>query len=223
MLVLIHKFRKITIIIYNRNIIKNTYIYLGTLMDVNICPVWDFSVHWTEFLSMDGIYKNGRNLQKIRRNFWDSAGKFRKSTWTEIGGKRVKRREKHGNSAGNGQNYPELQSQQKARVVSELDGKNMNGRNFLQNLSGQKFVSHWSSRCIYTCASCFQFCLPPTFLLPFEAPNHFPGVNRLWRIILRHLWGRVDRVPRRRPTASNHLETSYNINASSCKGGNLTH
>ena len=103
--------------------------------------VWDFSVHWTEFLSMEGIYKNGRNLQKNRRNFWDSAGKFRKSTWTEISGKRTEIGEKRTELSGKWTELPGTPKSAKGPVVSEVDGKNMNGRNFLQTLSGQKFVS----------------------------------------------------------------------------------
>ena len=92
--------------------------------------VSNFSGLWTEFLKMDGIYEN-------IRNFWDSAGKSEKTYGQKSAGKGR-------NSAGNGRKYPELQSQQKIAkgcVASEVDGKNMNGRNFLQNLFGQKFVS----------------------------------------------------------------------------------
>ena len=76
---------------------------------------------------MDGIYEN-------IRNFWDSAGKFRKNTWTEIGRKRTE-------LSGKWTEIPGTPKSAKGCVASEVDGKNMNGRNFLQNLFGQKFVS----------------------------------------------------------------------------------
>ena len=89
---------------------------------------------------MDGIYKNGRNLQKID-GISETAGKFRKSTWTEIGGKRTEIGGKRTELSGKWRELPGTPKSAKGRVVSEVDGKNMNGRNFLQNLSGQKFVS----------------------------------------------------------------------------------
>ena len=68
--------------------------------------VWDFSVHWTEFLSMDGIYKNGRNLQKIDGISETVLENSEKAQGRKSAGKGR-------NSARNGGNYPELQSQQK--------------------------------------------------------------------------------------------------------------
>ena len=75
--------------------------------------VWDFSVHWTEFLSMDGIYKNGRNLQKIDGISETVLENSDKVHGRKSAGKGRKSAGKGWNSAGNGRNYPELQSQQK--------------------------------------------------------------------------------------------------------------
>ena len=103
-----------------------------TLIYIYICrafflSVSNFSGLWTEFLKMDGICEN-------IRNFWDSAGKFRKNIWTEIGRKRTE-------LSGKWTEIPGTPKSAKGCVASEVDGKNMNGRNFLQNLFGQKFVS----------------------------------------------------------------------------------
>ena len=83
---------------------------------------------------MGGIYKNGRNLQKI-----DGISETVLENSEKVHGR--KSAGKGRNSAGNGRNYPELQSQQKDVSQVQWTEKNINRRNFLQNLSGQKFVS----------------------------------------------------------------------------------
>ena len=57
-----------------------------------------------------------------------------KTYWTEIGRKRTE-------LSGKWTEIPGTPKSAKGCVASEVDGKNMNGRNFLQNLFGQKFVS----------------------------------------------------------------------------------
>ena len=71
----------------------------------------------------------------------DSAGKFRKNIWTEIGGTGTEIGGKRTELSGKWAELSGTPKSAKGCVVSEVDGKNMNGRNFLQNLSGQKFVS----------------------------------------------------------------------------------
>ena len=87
-------------------------------MDVNNCP-------FGTFLS-------------IGRNFWDSAGKFKK-IWTEIGGTGTEIGGKRTELSGKWTELPGTPKSAKGCVVSEVDGKNLNGRNFLQNLSGNFF------------------------------------------------------------------------------------
>ena len=62
---------------------------------------------------MDGIYKNGRNLQKIDGISETVLENSEKVQGRKSAGKGRKSAGKGRNSAGNGGNYPELQSQQK--------------------------------------------------------------------------------------------------------------
>ena len=67
----------------------------------------------------------------------------------------------------------------------------------------------------------FPILFAPHIFVAVWSSQPFPGCKSPLADHLAPLVGPRWRVPRRRPTASNHLETSYNINASSCKGGTL--
>ncbi len=97
--------------------------------------VSNFSGLWTEFLKMDGIYEN-------IRNFWDSAGKFRKNIWTEIGRKRTE-------LSGKWTEIPGTPKSAKGCVASEADGKKHEWTEFPTESVWTKICVHWSSR-IYT-------------------------------------------------------------------------
>ena len=85
---------------------------------------------------------------------------------------------------------------------------------FLWSYSTKYFVSHVHinvsikyKQTIYTCASCLQFCLPPTFSAVWSS-QPFPGCKSPRSDHLVQLAVPRWRVPRRRPKASNPLETS---------------
>ena len=99
-------------------------------MDVNNCP-------FGTFLS-------------IGRNFWDSAGKFRKHIWTEIGGTGIEIGGKRTELSGKWAEPPGTPKSAKGCVVSEVDGKTwMDGISYRiclgKNLCPLKFqVLFWS-------------------------------------------------------------------------------
>ena len=108
------------------NACKSGGVAFGCSMSGN--EIWRVGDKWAAAFKEDW-WSLPTSFYENRRNFWDSAGKFRKIYGQKSVGKGR-------NSAGNGRNYPGTPKSAKGYVVSEVDGKNLNGRNFLQNLSG---------------------------------------------------------------------------------------